>query len=95
MNQNDVSKKLAEQIYQKKIDELNMNKDIKLDNENMKLQISLLKKLGKTHLTKYDLQKESPIIRALNELCHEKIKICMNKLLTYESSDSENSKELD
>jgi hypothetical protein len=98
MNQNDVSRKLAEQICQKKIDEYFKNKNVKLDNENFRLQISFWKELGKTHLTKYDLQKESPIIRALNEISNEKIKSCMNQILTHESEeseDSENSKGVD
>jgi hypothetical protein len=91
MNQNDVSRKLAEQICQKKIDEYFKNKNVKLDNENFRLQISFWKELGKTHLTKYDLQKESPIIRALNEICKEKIKSCLNKLIINDSEDSEDS----
>lgn len=93
MNQNDVSRKLAEQICQKKIDEYFKKKNIKLENENLKLQISFWKELGKTHLTNYDLQKESPIIRSLNELCKENIKLCLNKLIINDSEDSEDSKD--
>jgi hypothetical protein len=92
MNKTSVSRKLAEQICQKKFEELFRNKDIKLDNEIFKLQIPLWKELGKTHLSEYDLKKESPITQALNELCNEKIKWCMNKLLTYESDESEEAK---
>jgi len=91
MNQNLMSRKLAEQICQKKFEEYFKNKDIKLDKEIFKIQISLWKEIGKTHLTKYDLEKESPITQALNELCHEKIKWCMNKLLINDSENSENS----
>ena len=93
MNQSSVSRKIAEQICQKKFEELFKNKEVKLGNDLFKLQIPLWKELGKTHLSEYDIKKESPVTQALNELCNEKIKWCMNKLLTYESEESEEADE--
>ena len=52
-----------------------------------KLQIPMWKKLGSTHLSSYEIEKEPPIKQALYVLCNDKIKWCMNKLLTYESDD--------
>jgi hypothetical protein len=47
------------------------------------------KKLGCTELSESQIKKESPIKQALYVICKDKIKWCMNKLLTYTSDDEE------
>jgi hypothetical protein len=91
MNISAQSRKLAEEICKKKFNEF-VEEESKKNNAThkidvFKLQIPMWKKLGNTQLSLYEIEKEPPIKQALYVLCNDKIKWCMNKLLTYESDE--------
>lgn len=91
MNISAQSKKLAEEICKRKFNEF-VEEESKKNNAThrmdvFKLQIPMWKKLGNTQLSSYEIERESPIKQALYVLCNEKIKWCMNKLLTYDSDE--------
>jgi hypothetical protein len=83
-NLDKISIQLAEKICKKKFEQSfgDLNQDA-TDELYMK-QINLWREVGETNLSVEEVSELSPIKQALYYMCKDKIKFCMNKLLTAE-----------